>query len=185
MGARNTAAPARSGDGVRDEFGHTIRIATRVARCYDAIMFSRRELPLAFAALVRQRLDAAPQRQTPESLVWSNDTIAWQPDDPPGAKYAVLDGDRTKPGTLFTYAFWLPGGVWAPAHFHSQDAHVAVMSGTLRLGYGRAVVPSRAVAVPAGQFFIARANEPHFEGSDSPCLIIGTAMGGWTTTSVG
>lgn len=175
----------RCRDGVRDECAHTIRMASGASPRYDGFMFNRRELPLAIAALVGRRAQAAPQRQPPESLVWGHDTIAWQPDDPPGAKYAVLDGDRTKPGTLFTYAFWLPGGVWAPAHFHSQDAHVAVMAGSLRLGYGRAVDPSRAVAIPAGQFFIARANEPHFEGSDGPCLIIGTAMGGWTTTPVG
>ncbi len=148
-------------------------------------MISRRELPLGLVALLTQRLGAIARDQTPGSLVWSEASIPWAPDDPPGAKYAVLDGDRTRPGTLFSYAFWLPGGVWAPAHVHSQDAHVAVMSGTLRLGYGRAVDPSRAVAIPAGQFFIARANEPHFEGSDGPCLIIGTAMGGWTTTLVG
>lgn len=148
-------------------------------------MIRRRDLPLAIAALFTARSRALAQGPTPESRVWSFDTIAWTPDDPPGAKYAVLDGDRTKVGSLFTYAFWLPGGVWASPHVHSQDAHVAVMSGTLQLGYGRTLDKSRATAIAAGQFFIARANEPHFEGSDEPCLIIGTALGGWTTTMIG
>ena len=75
--------------------------------------------------------------------------------------------------------------MWAPPHFHSKDAHVAVMKGTLRIGYGRVADRSKAIAIPAGQFFIARANEPHFEGSDGECLIIGTAMGDWTTMSIG
>jgi hypothetical protein len=117
--------------------------------------------------------------------IWREDTIRWQPDDLPGAKYAVLDGDRDRPGTLFTYAFWLPGGVWAPVHMHSEAAHVAVMRGTLRLGYGQVAEPARTTPVTAGEFFIVRADEPHFEGSDGPCLIIGTALGGWRTTTLG
>lgn len=147
-------------------------------------MWTRRELPLAVTALLAARRGSA-QGSDPASRIWSVDTIRWQPDDPPGAKYAVLDGDRTRPGALFSYAFWLPGGVWAPPHVHSQDAHVAVLAGTLRLGYGRVADRAKAIAVPAGQFFIARANEPHFEGSDGECLIVGTAMGGWTTTPIG
>jgi hypothetical protein len=83
-------------------------------------VISRREFPLVLAVLLARRSHAAAAGQTPEALVWSDETIAWQPDDPPGAKYAVLDGDRSRPGTLFTYAFWLPGGVWAPPHFHSR-----------------------------------------------------------------
>ncbi len=147
------------------------------------MFMSRREFTAALAAL------ASPSAQSPVdeagARIWREDTIRWQPDDPPGAKYAVLDGDRDRPGTLFTYAFWLPGGVWAPVHVHSQAAHVAVMRGTLRLGYGRVADRSRTVAVAAGEFFIVRADEPHFEGSDEPCLIIGTALGGWRTTTLG
>ena len=132
---------------------------------------------------------ARPSRQSiadpSGGRIWREDTIRWQPDDLPGAKYAVLDGDRDRPGTLFTYAFWLPGGVWAPAHIHSQAAHVAVMRGTLRLGFGRAADRAKAVPVAAGEFFVVRAGEAHFEGSDGPCLIIGTALGGWRTTILG
>ena len=148
-------------------------------------MVTRRELPLALATLVTRVQAPGAQGRAHHPQVWSYDTIRWTPDDPPGATYAVLDGDRTKAGTLFTYAFWLPGGVWAPAHTHSQAAHVAVMSGTLKLGFGRVLDRATAIDIPAGQFFIARADEPHFEGSDGPCLIIGTALGGWTTTPVG
>ena len=72
-----------------------------------------------------------------------------------------------------------------PAHIHSQAAHVAVMRGTLRLGFGRAADRAKAVPVAAGEFFVVRAGEAHFEGSDGPCLIIGTALGGWRTTILG
>jgi len=144
---------------------------------------SRREFTAALLAAARP-FDQSIAGDT-GARIWREDTIRWQPDDPPGAKYAVLDGDRDRPGTLFTYAFWMPGGVWAPVHVHSQAAHVAVMRGTLRLGYGRVADRTKTVPVAAGEFFIVRAGEAHFEGSDEPCLIIGTALGGWRTTTLG
>ena len=128
---------------------------------------------------------ASASVENPDSLVWTPGNIRWQPDDPPGAKYAVLDGDRARSGSLFTYAFWLPGGVWAPVHYHSQTAHVAVMQGTLKLGFGRVADRSKTIKVTAGQFFIVRKNQPHFKGSEDECLIIGTALGGWKTTRIG
>lgn len=147
------------------------------------MFISRREFPAALLAGARP-LDQSLSGDA-GARIWREDAIHWQSDDLPGAKYAVLDGDRDRPGTLFTYAFWLPGGVWAPVHMHSQAAHVAVMRGTLRLGFGRVADRTRTTLVEAGAFFIVRAGEPHFEGSDEPCLIIGTALGGWRTTTLG
>lgn len=142
----------------------------------------------SFAAALVATAGGAPTAQRsedPASLIWRPENIAWAPDDPPGAKYAVLDGDRERPGGLFTYAFSLPGGVWAPVHVHSQTAHVAVMRGTLRIGFGRTADRSKTVIVRAGEFFIVRADQPHFEGSDDECVIVGTAQGGWRTTVIG
>lgn len=148
-------------------------------------MIARRAFPIALFAGFNS-LSAAPDTlERPETLVWDPDKIRWQPDDPPGAKYAVLDGDRDRRGALFSYAFWLPGGVWAPAHYHSQAAHVAVIRGTLKLGFGRTLNKVAVVSIPAGGFFIVRAGQPHFEGSDGECMIIGTAPGGWKTTIIG
>ena len=146
------------------------------------MLISRRCFSSALLGVAVARPAAQRRAEDPASLIWTPDTINWQPDDPPGAKYAVLDGDRDDERGLFTYAFWLPGGVWAPVHSHSQAAHVAVMSGALKLGFGRVADRARTVTVSAGQFFIVRANEAHFEGSDEACLIIGTARGGWKTT---
>jgi hypothetical protein len=149
-----------------------------------AVMITRRRFNCALLPGILSLGSQAPGQRHDGSHIWDPDRITWQPDDPPGAKYALLDGDRDRPGTLFSYAFWLPGGVWAPAHYHSQDAHVCVVRGTLKLGFGSRLDKTRAVAVPTGHFFIARAGEPHFEGSDGECLIIGTALGGWRTTVV-
>lgn len=148
------------------------------------MVISRRAFASTLATALAPPDTRLQRAQDPASLVWKLDTIAWQPDDPPGAKYAVLDGDRDAADGLFTYAFLLPGGVWAPAHFHSQTAHVAVMLGTLQLGFGRITDRARTVQISAGQFFIVRANQVHYEGSENACLIIGAARGGWRTTVV-
>lgn len=148
-------------------------------------MHTRRAFALSLPALLSPHRSAAGQTERPEALVWGDRNIAWTPDDPPGAKYAVLDGDRDDAGSIFSYAFWLPGGVWAPPHVHSQAAHVAVLKGALRLGFGPSADRASATVVPAGEFFIVRAGVVHYEGSDGECLIVGTARGGWKTTVVG
>lgn len=145
-------------------------------------MMTRRDL----GTLVAQAglgLQGSPLARRPaDPLVWTPDTIDWTPDDPPGAKYAVLHGRRDDAAAVFTYAFWLPGGVWAPVHRHSRTAHVTVVRGTLRLGRGRTADRAATVAIPAGGFFVVPADEWHYEGSDGECVIIGTAQGDWTTT---
>jgi quercetin dioxygenase-like cupin family protein len=75
----------------------------------------------------------------------------------------------------------MPGGVWVKPHTHTQQAHVVVVKGSIKLGYGTKMDPSKTMELKAGQFFIVRAGEAHFEGSDGECLIIGTALGGWKT----
>jgi quercetin dioxygenase-like cupin family protein len=117
----------------------------------------------------------------PEKRVWSADRIEWQRIDKDGTKYAVLDGNRDEAGKPFTYAFWMPGGVWVKPHTHTQQAHVVVVKGSIKLGYGTKMDQSKTMELKTGQFFIVRAGEAHFEGSDGECLIIGTALGGWKT----
>ncbi|MDX2178857.1 MAG: cupin domain-containing protein [Bryobacteraceae bacterium] len=119
--------------------------------------------------------------ENPQSLIYRPDSIVWQRTDPDGTKYSVIDGDRDKPGSPFTYAFWMPDGVWVKAHTHTQQAHVSVVKGTLLLGFGERMDKSKAVRVRAGEYFIVRAGVPHFEGCEGETLIFGAALGGWKT----
>jgi uncharacterized RmlC-like cupin family protein len=138
---------------------------------------SRRSFPFVAAA----PLFAA---EDPATLLWRPQDIVWQRTDPDGTKYAILDGDREKPGAPFTYAFWMPDGAWVGAHHHSQQAHVAVVQGTLLLGFGRKMDKAKTKAIQAGEFFIVRPGVPHFEGARGETLIIGSALGGWRTTTL-
>ena len=121
--------------------------------------------------------DDLPQRQG-----WTPNGIAWQTQGADGTRFALLEGVRDKPGTAFSYAFFIPAGVWDAPHSHSVTARVFVARGTLRIGYGASADTSRAVSYPADSYVIVPANAVHYDGADEDTVIIGTATGPWSTT---
>ena len=86
-----------------------------------------------------------------QPAAWTADTIDWQEIDADGTKYALLEGRRDVPGQAFTYAFFIPAGFWDPAHWHTADARVAVISGSLYLGYGDMHEDDKLVGYGAGR----------------------------------
>lgn len=139
---------------------------------------TRRQLTTFLAALTAP----APLESTETAeKIWHPQSIPWQRHDPDGTKYAVLHGDRANPNALFVYAFWMPPGVWVKAHTHTRDAHVAVLQGSLHLGFGAKMDKAKTQTLRAGDFFLVPGGLPHYEGSTEECLIIGTAQGGWST----
>jgi Domain of unknown function (DUF4437) len=111
---------------------------------------------------------------------WHIDAIDWQELGDDGTKYALLEGRRDR-AAPFSYAFHIPAGFWDPPHWHTADARVFVARGTLHLGYGNVFDRKTLQAFPAGSYVIVPANAVHFDGSDADTLIIGVAMGPWST----
>ncbi len=52
----------------------------------------------------------------------SVENIDWQQTNPDGTKSVTLVGSR-EPGVSFTYAFFVPAGVWDAPHSHIAAAH--------------------------------------------------------------
>ena len=129
---------------------------------------------LTIAALLAASPAAAPQAWTPE-------TIPWQRTNPDGTRFALLEGVRDRAGVPFTYAFSIPGDVWDGPHSHAAMARVVVAKGVLRLGYGGRMDKAGAGVFPAGSVVIVPAGAVHFDGSDEDTIIIGTAIGPWST----
>ncbi|HJU43992.1 MAG TPA: cupin domain-containing protein [Vicinamibacterales bacterium] len=119
-----------------------------------------------------------------QGKAWTPDTITWQQVNADGTKYTVLEGRRDIPGEAFTYAFFIPAGVWDSAHSHTADARVVVVKGRLKLGYGRALDKQTARDFPVGSYLLVPADANHFDGADEDTIIIGTAVGPWKTTYV-
>jgi quercetin dioxygenase-like cupin family protein len=108
------------------------------------------------------------------------DEIRWDEVFADGTKAATLVGTR-ETGIQFTYAFFIPAGTWDAPHSHCADAHVFVLSGELRLAYGTDFDRSRATAYGQGSFLFVPAGEIHFDGAEVDTIILGNAVGPWST----
>lgn len=115
---------------------------------------------------------------------WHADTIEWQETARDGTRYTLLEGRRDEAGSLFSYAFFVPGHFWDPPHWHSQDARIFVLRGTLWLGYGDQKREEDLRAYPVGSFILVPAGVAHWDGAYENTLIIGVANGPWSTTYV-
>jgi hypothetical protein len=129
-------------------------------------------------------LAAAPlvAEPVPAGQGWTAAQIPWQTEGAHGTRFALLEGRREQPGTAFTYAFSIPAGVWDAPHSHSAAARVFVAKGTLRIGYGASNDKAAARSYPAGSYVLVPAGAVHYDGADVDTVIIGTAVGPWSTS---
>ena len=118
----------------------------------------------------------------PVGRVWTPESIPWQSVAANGTKYALLEGRRDIHGGAFTYAFFIPAGVWDTPHWHSSTARVVVLKGALGLGYGDVLDRSRAQQYGPGTFLEVPGGAKHFDGADIDTIILGVATGPWSTT---
>lgn len=128
-------------------------------------------------------LTAAPlaAQIVPSGQGWSPTEIPWQAEGAQGTRFALLEGRRDQQGTAFTYAFSIPAGVWDAPHSHSATARVFVAKGTLRIGYGASNDKAATQSYPAGSVIVVPAGAIHYDGADEDTVIIGTAVGPWST----
>lgn len=127
---------------------------------------------------------AAPAVAAEPAAAWNPDAIVWQRTNPDGTRFALLEGVRDRAGVAFTYAFFIPAGVWDAAHSHAATARVFVARGALRLGYGDRIDRAAATTHAAGSVLLVPAGARHFDGADVDTIIIGTATGPWSTDYV-
>jgi hypothetical protein len=112
---------------------------------------------------------------------WDTNNLQWQELGSDGTKYSLLEGRRDVAGTGFTYAFLIPSGFWDAPHWHTADARVVVLRGTLYLGYGSEFDHAKLEAYPVGSVVFVPANAVHFDGSSEETLIVGMAIAPWST----
>ena len=72
-------------------------------------------------------------------ILLNPDQVKWGPAPPalpPGAQMAVIDGDPSQAGGLFTIRAKLPNGYKIAPHWHPTDEHVTVLKGVFVMGVG-------------------------------------------------
>ena len=107
--------------------------------------------------------------------------IKWQkgpPSIPPGAEFAILEGDPTKEG-FFTMRIRVPDGYKIPPHIHPGTEHVTVLSGTFNFGMGEKFDKSATQEMPAGTFGFWPAGMKHFVWVKGETVIQLHGMGPW------
>ncbi|MBM3982662.1 MAG: DUF4437 domain-containing protein [Planctomycetes bacterium] len=98
-----------------------------------------------------------PALRKPAELTWQDGPLSL----PPGAKFAVLEGDPTKPGP-FVFRVKVPDGYRIPPHTHPKPERVTVVSGTFNLGMGDTFDATKTDALPAGTYGTWPAGMKHF-----------------------
>jgi len=94
-----------------------------------------------------------------------NDQINWGPAPPifpPGAQFAVLQGDPSVAGEVFTVRLLFPNGYVLAPHTHPKDEYVTVLRGTFLAGMGPDFSEHALVPTKAGGFAVMPADAPHF-----------------------
>jgi quercetin dioxygenase-like cupin family protein len=117
----------------------------------------------------------------------SGPEIKWGPAPaifPAGAEMAVMQGDPSDTG-LFTVRLRFPSGYKIPPHTHPSDEHVTVVSGTFLVGMGKTFDAAKTMALSAGGFVTAPANEAHYAMARGGVTVVQVhAMGPFAMTYV-
>jgi quercetin dioxygenase-like cupin family protein len=104
---------------------------------------------------------------------------------PPGAEMAVVQGDPSVAGAIFTVRLRLPNGYVLPPHTHPTDEHVTVISGTFLVGLGDKVDKDAFLpALHRGGFITAPAEAHHFAKARGRTVVQVHAIGPFQLTYV-
>lgn len=109
-----------------------------------------------------------------KAVITAKAELQWKDTGIPGVSTAVVDGDMAKGASHF-YLKYAPGLI-TPAHHHTPDHYVTVVSGTLLL-----TVSGKEHRLPPGSYFALTGQIPHVakvEGSE-PAVMFIDAKGAW------
>ena len=108
-------------------------------------------------------------RVTPDDVQWVEDA------DGSGMQRAVISGDPSQPG-LYVIRVKFPRGTMSRNHFHREERHATVISGTWYTGTGDDFDPSKTIPLKPGSYMRHPAGAHHFDGAkeeDAVVQIIG------------
>ncbi|MDP9142236.1 MAG: cupin domain-containing protein, partial [Pseudomonadota bacterium] len=100
---------------------------------------------------------------------------------PPGAKFAVLEGDPGKDGP-FVMRLWFPDNFRILPHWHPKTERITVISGTFNLGMGEKFDQSATRAMPAGTYGFWGEGMRHFAWTKGETVLQLHGIGPWSIT---
>jgi len=157
---------------------HAILIAAAVAMaaCTKAAANSNTpDSPSSTASLAAAQASAAPQ----QGIQWGPAPAVF----PPGAEFAVLQGDPSK-AEPFTVRLRFPNGYKIPPHTHPTAENVTVLTGTFLAGMGTRFVESEMKAFGRDGFAAIPADHPHYAMARGLTVVQVHAIGPFVLTYV-
>jgi quercetin dioxygenase-like cupin family protein len=116
-----------------------------------------------------------------------DDQLNWGPAPPifpAGAQFAVVQGDPSVAGQIFTVRLRFPNGYVLPPHRHPTDEHVTVLHGTFLVGLGEDFKKSALIPLGEDGFITAPANMAHFASARGMTEVQVHAIGPFQMTYV-
>jgi quercetin dioxygenase-like cupin family protein len=138
-------------------------------------------LVLAWVAWNPADLFAQHGKGEMEAAVHRPDKVRWQvgpPSLPPGAKFAVLEGDPSKPGP-FVFRVKVPDGYRIPPHTHPKAERVTILAGTFRLGMGEKFDATKGEALTVGTYGTWPAGMKHYVWVEGETVVQFHGEGPW------
>lgn len=137
-------------------------------------------------AILALALASAACAQDSAFIVHKPDQLDWRPAPaslPPGAQVAVLRGDPTQPG-LFTMRLKFPAGYVVMPHWHTNDEHVTVISGELKIGMGDKAGREKTTLVLPGSLMVMPKTHRHFAYFDKETVLQLHGISPWVVNYV-
>jgi uncharacterized RmlC-like cupin family protein len=135
-------------------------------------------LPFAALLLLNAAIPDGTIQFTPGEVRW----IDGPPGTPKGTQAAILEGNPTGEGVMFTMRLKLPAGSRLKPHFHAENERVTVLSGEARVGFGDTFRDTDLKSFPAGSFYVNPKGAHHFVYFPKETVIQITGRAPWTTT---
>lgn len=111
-------------------------------------------------------LAETPAAYLPEKAEWA----PAPPVLPAGAEIAVLSGNPFAEG-WFVLRLKFPAGYEVPAHIHTGDELITVISGEFNIGHGNALDRDETTLLSAGGFVEMPAGHPHFAWTSAETVV--------------
>ena len=108
---------------------------------------------------------AARHSEGPARAMHHLSYLNWSPAPdmfPPGAMYAVVQGNPSVAAEMFTVRLRFPNSYVLPPHTYPTDTHLTVLRGAFSVGLGAVFSADALTLLQAGDFVIAPRNIAHF-----------------------
>jgi quercetin dioxygenase-like cupin family protein len=102
----------------------------------------------------------------------TSDQVEWKNPFGVGVEVAIIQGDPSKPGSIYVQRVKFPPGTFSSPHYHPEDRHVTVLKGTWYTGTGEDFDPTQAIPLKAGSYMMHPARAVHWDGAKDEEVIV-------------